>query len=124
MGKLSRAKGRTFEQVIARRLRPLFGDSVKRGYQRRGGKEACDVEGTPFWIECKHGKAISLRAALAQAICDTDDRPCVVVAKDDGWREPVVVMRFEDWLDLARRELTQSAIDALQGKCDATAEET
>lgn len=48
MSKLSRTKGRAFEQEAARKLRPLFGDRVKRGYQRRDGGEAPDVE---TWID-------------------------------------------------------------------------
>ena len=54
---------------------------------------------------------VDLRAALRQAIADTDGRPPVVVAKDDrkppGWRvgepgmPPMVVMRLDDWLALA-----------------------
>lgn len=105
MSKLSRDKGRKFEQVAARKLRPLFGDRVKRGFQRRDGREAPDVDGTPFWIECKHAKCVNVRAALAQAVTATDGRPPVVIAQDNGVRVPMVVMRLDDWLDLVEREV-------------------
>ncbi len=105
MGKLSRVKGRAFEQETARKLRPMFGDRVKRGFQRRDGREAPDVDGTPYWIECKHAKCVNVRAAMAQAIAATDGRPPVVIAKDNGVRVPLVVMRLGDWLDLVEREL-------------------
>lgn len=100
-----RRKGRAWEQEVARKLRALFGDAVKRGLQTRGGgKEAPDVDGTPYHIECKHGRLVNLRAALAQAIRDTDGRVPVVVAKDDR-SEPIVVMRMSDWLRLEEERL-------------------
>lgn len=114
MGKLSRVKGRAFEQVTARKLRPLFGERVKRGYQRRDGREAPDVEGTPFWIECKHGKCVNVRAAMAQAVAATDGRAVVVIAKDDGTRAALAVMWLDDWLELVGRELPRLVVTGLE----------
>lgn len=123
MGGLSRLKGRAFEQAVAKRLRPVFGDRVKRGYQTRNGREACDVDGTPWWIECKHGRQVNVRAAMAQALQATDGRPVLVVAKDNGVREPFVCMLLKDWLELAQRELSSAVVEALRGVGDGPSEE-
>jgi hypothetical protein len=97
-GKRSRTKGARWELEVAKRLAELF-PNAKRSFQARSGKEGCDVEHTPFWVECKHGKLVNLRGAIKQAIEDSDGRTPVVVAKDDR-SEPLVVMRFEDFLKL------------------------
>jgi hypothetical protein len=122
MGRLSRVKGRAFEQAIARKLRPLFGSVIKRGYQTQSGKAACDVEGSPYWIECKHQKVVNIRAALAQAKTATDGRPIVVVAKDNGVR-PIVCMELTDWLELVARELPQIVVEKLKGVANDKAKE-
>jgi hypothetical protein len=101
LGRRSRRKGKTWERELAALLRPLFGEHVKRGLQSRCGRDGCDVEGTPFWLEAKHGKLVNVRAALRQALEATDGRPAVVVAKDDR-SAPLVVMRLGDWLELVR----------------------
>jgi hypothetical protein len=118
LGKRSKVKGRAWEQAVVRLLKPIFGDKVHRGHQdSRGGAaagEGCDVEGTPFWCETKHGKAVSPMAALRQCreaqLARADTRPPVVVVKDDRkppeWKvgkplsPPMVVMELSDWLDL------------------------
>ena len=97
-GRSSKRKGKVWERAVATMLRKLW-PAVKRGWQSRAGTEQCDVEGTPFWIEAKVGKQVNLRAALRQAVADTDGRPPIVVAKDDR-EEPVVVMRLSDWVAL------------------------
>ncbi len=119
-GRRSRVKGKVFERAVAKLLRGVFGDGVKRGWQSRSGTEQCDVEGTPFHVECKHGKQVNLRAALRQAIADTDGRPPVVIARDDR-QEPVVVMRLADWLDVMReRQLAVEAVDRLNERKSLT----
>jgi hypothetical protein len=94
-------------------LRAIFGEGVHRGSQSRGGEE-CDVEGTPLFVECKHGTQTNPRAALRQCAdvqeMTGDARPPVVMAKDDkpppGWRigrplsPPIAVMLLSDWLFL------------------------
>lgn len=107
MGKRSRTKGRRFEQNTARALRPLY-PNAKRGLAqtRFGAGEAPDVDGCPpWWIECKHGKKPNLRAALSQAMTamaeagrEQDQWP-IAVCKDDR-KEPIVVMRWADFLEL------------------------
>lgn len=112
MSMMQRRKGKTWERAVATMLRPLFGDSVKRGFQSRSGRDGCDVEGSPFWVECKHGRLVNLRAALAQAIRDTDGRIPIVIAKDDR-TDPVVLMRLADWLAELERTLPKRVVDAL-----------
>lgn len=105
IGRRSKRKGKTWERAVAQLLRPIFGEQCARGWQSRNGREDCDVKGSPYWIECKHGQKVNYRAALAQAIDDTDGRPPVVIAKDDNER-PVVVMLLDDWLALAGKAQT------------------
>lgn len=97
LGRLSRRKGKAWERELAALLRPVFGDHVARCFQSRSGRDGCDVEGTPFWVEAKHGRLVNVRAALKQALDATDGRPVAVVAKDDR-STPIVVMRLEDWI--------------------------
>lgn len=99
LGRRSKRKGKTWERELAAMLRPVFGERVARGFQTRSGRDGCDVEGTPYWLEAKHGKLVNVRAALRQALEATDGRPAVVVAKDDR-SVPLVVMRLADWLAL------------------------
>lgn len=97
MSLMQRRKGKRVEREIAERLRSVFPDA-KRGFQSRSGRDDCDVAGTPYWVEVKGGKCPNPRAALRQAIEDTDGRPPLVVVQDDRC-EPFVVMRLSDWLD-------------------------
>lgn len=107
-----RDKGHKWERALASMLRPLFGDLVKRGYQTRDGKEAPDVDGTPYWLECKHGKAVSVWAAMRQAVAATDGRTPIVVAKMDR-EEPLVVMRLSDWIAQEERRLPKEVVQEL-----------
>lgn len=101
-GRRSRNKGAGWEREAAHMLRPIYGDGVHRGYQARDGAEAADVEGTPFWVECKRGKKVNLRAALRQATAATDGRPCLVLGRDDR-EEPWAFMRAQDLIDVLHR---------------------
>jgi hypothetical protein len=79
---MSRQKGSTFERNIARDLRVVFGEEAKRGIgQTRSAREVADVDGTPFWLELKNKKALSLRKVIEQARAETDGRPPVLVVK-------------------------------------------
>jgi hypothetical protein len=106
MGKTSRTKGHAYEREVCAKLRSLFGEGVRRSIQTRGAKsEGCDVDGTPYWIETKVGKLQNPRAALRQAIDDTDGRPPVAVIKDNspGGGRPAfefVAMRLDDFVAL------------------------
>lgn len=100
----SRRKGHSFERQVAAHLRDCGFDEAKRGLSQSRG-EGCDVDGTPYWIECKRGKKVDIRAAILQARLgaanDKLHRPWVVVGKDDG-DQPFVVMSFEHFLHMAQ----------------------
>lgn len=118
MGSRSARKGKVWERAVCRLLRPVFGDGVHRGDQRRQGGsapgEGCDNEGTPFWVEAKHEQLSNPRAALRQARTKQaergDLRPAVAICKDDkpppGWKvgralaPPTVTMELSDWIAL------------------------
>ena len=97
MGKLSRTKGVSFERWTATELRQLWPEA-KRGWQAREGTEQCDVEGTPYWVECKRMKRVNVQAAVLQAAADTDGRPILVVHRDDH-KPAMVTMHLCDWLE-------------------------
>lgn len=97
-GKGRRNKGANFERRVAADLREIFPEA-KRGFQTRGGTaEAPDVDGTPFYIECKAHKKVDREAAYAQAlqgsIGKTNNIP-VAICKDDR-KPPVVRMVLGD----------------------------
>jgi len=110
-----RTKGLRFERELCRRLRDLYGGGVKRSIQSRaGGKEGCDVEGTPWRIEAKVGARPNLRAALLQAEQDGaavgDTRPCIAVCKWDSEvggkaADELVTMRWSTFMQLLTGEL-------------------
>lgn len=96
MGARSRRKGAGWERELASRWRDagLYPNARRGLNQVRSARETCDVEGTPFWVECKCGKRPNLIAAMVQAETDTDGRPCIVVAKRDR-STPLVTMTLE-----------------------------
>lgn len=96
----SRTKGHAFERYIASALRHIWTEA-KRGLTQSRGAEQPDVEGTPYWIECKHGKRPNIYAAMEQALRDTDGRPPLVVSRKN-YSDVLVTMRFKDWEGLVR----------------------
>lgn len=101
MGASQRTKGHNFERWVAKRWRDSgLCPSAKRGLsQARSGDDVPDVDGTPYWVECKAQKQPSLFAALEQAEAASDGRPALVVAKRDR-DKPVVMMRLEAFEDV------------------------
>ena len=103
MGKFSRAKGARVQGHCARLLRRLWPRARSTGSSQWGGAEVPDVDGTPFWVECKGGKSIGLWAAMRQAEHDraeagTPDRPILLYLRLDN-RPPVVVQLAEEWVE-------------------------
>jgi len=97
LGKSQRTKGHDFERKVARILRSIWPDA-KRGFQTRGGTaEAPDIEGTPYWIECKKGKRTNIKAAMRQAA--GQNLPPVAITQDDR-QDVLVTMRLADWMAL------------------------
>ena len=91
MGKKSRTKGLDFERWVAKRMREKFPEA-KRGLQSREGDEAPDVDGTPWFIECKrYAKKVDLGAAMAQVLAAKDQRPAIVVWRVDHGKPQVSV---------------------------------
>ena len=80
----SRRKGHDFERLVVKELRFLY-PGARRGLQSRG-EEVPDVDGTPWWIECKKGTAryVNERRAYKQACENTDGRPPVAICRVDG----------------------------------------
>ncbi len=80
-----RNKGHNFERWVANQLKPIYPDA-RRGFQTRGGgAEECDVEGTPFHIECKHMAKVDVKEAFCQAFNDA--------LAQKTWRRPIVVWK-------------------------------
>jgi Holliday junction resolvase len=102
MGKMQRDKGHNFEREMANILKEVF-PNAKRGIgQARSASEVPDVDGTPFWVECKRGRMPNVRAAIRQAQEATDGRPYLVVVRDD-YAPAFVTMSLETFLDLMRK---------------------
>ena len=109
MGAYERRKGASFEREIVNELKPIF-PRARRGLgQARDGGEIPDVNGTPFWIECKRGKSCSPQAAMAQARFATAQceikygkprKPPIAVLRRDG-DTALVVMDLETFKKLA-----------------------
>lgn len=107
MGRAQREKGKRWEREVARLYRESVGAGKRTGWHQSHGLEVADVS-VPLqvgnwvgvWNECKHGKKVNMRAALAQAlqVCPANQLP-IAVCKDDR-EDPVVVLRLEDWLKL------------------------
>ena len=83
-GRTSKAKGSTFERLVAFHFKNVFPEAKRGIGQARSAKEVADVDGTPLWIEAKHKKNVTVMKALEQASAATDGRPCVVVWRKNG----------------------------------------
>jgi len=115
MGLSQKRKGQRGEREAAALLKSIWPDARRGISQSRGALEA-DIEETPCHVECKVGRRPNLRAALDQAQRDTDGRPCLVIAKDDGagarpaaWRVVMTVADFRRLVEQERREAVSAA---------------
>jgi len=128
-GRKSRNKGKRWEQDVARTMREIFGDQVRRGWQSREGSDAPDVDGVPrFWIECKRQIRTNIKAALLQAKNEGGDthRLALAICRDDpkpgsGSTESrsYAGMYYEDFKQLliliaSRDKYAQDAADLLE----------
>ena len=102
-GRASKLKGKVFERAVVAAIRDWW-PAARRGLgQARDSGEECDVEGTPFWIECKHRKQVDVKAAVRQAEEDSlaaheqhgqYTRPPVVIWRVHGTRTIHVTLRL------------------------------
>jgi hypothetical protein len=102
MGRSQRRKGQRGERETAILWRSVYPDA-RRGSQSRSGKDASDVEGTPWWIECKTLARIAALRHLEQAEADTDGRPCIVRLRRDRDTRAAVLLREDLFLELLQR---------------------
>lgn len=108
MSRLSRTKGKRWEQDVARRFREVLPDAKRTGYHqvaRTGSQGACDVSAAPYWIECKAGARPPILRGLEQARegCPEGWYP-IVVAKQDR-REPTVTLSLDDFLEIVAQSV-------------------
>lgn len=97
----TRKKGVTYERSVAHRLAEVWPEA-KRGLQFYGhGAGVPDVDGTPFFVECKHRQRVYVAKAMERAVGDSDGRPPVVIWKENHGEE-LVTMKLTDWLELAK----------------------
>jgi hypothetical protein len=109
MSASQRRKGHAWERDVVHMLRQIW-STARRGLGQTRGAEVCDVEGTPYWIECKVGAQPNVRAAMAQALEDAtkagDPRPLLVITKRDR-EEPLVTMSLVNFVTLARHQIRE-----------------
>lgn len=103
----SRDKGANFERSVARMFRE-YGYEAHRTAQHKGNTgDAADVEGDYYGIhiEAKAYKRIAVYSWIKQAIRDAKaegkgNKPVVIMKQN--YSEPLVLMRFDDWIELFR----------------------
>jgi hypothetical protein len=94
---MSRTKGAAFERGLASVLRSVWPEARRGIGQARSSKEVPDVDCTPYWVEAKHRKRVSIGAAFAQAKRDTDGRAPLVITREN--RGPILVtLELEEFL--------------------------
>lgn len=134
-GKYSRRKGRAFEQAVARDFRAIYGENVKRGWQAREGFDAPDVDGTPWWVECKHHARVNVQASFQQAVdastkvgkrgFERARRPAVLVHHDTGKEHTLVTLKLEDFLQLCTAQDGYAALKEIsQQHAERSADDT
>jgi len=90
----SRNKGKRFERFVAKMMKTIYGDVVRRGWQSRSGQDEPDVICPDWWIECKHyAKRVDLYAAIKQSCHDFDRSPDKKLARQ---KIPIVVHKVDD----------------------------
>jgi len=100
MGKSQRTKGAVFERDIAKlftaALRPEQPFQRNIGQARDGG---CDINVGPLMVECKRRASLKvLRQWVQQATVSKGGTIPVVVMREDGGDEPMVLLRFRDFI--------------------------
>lgn len=110
MSNSQRRKGAAWERDLANRWKNsgLYPKARRGTGQARKDAHVPDVDGTPWWVECKVGQRPNLLGALRQAedardaaaLNDRGHRPVLVVAKLDR-QGSMVLMRLADFEAMA-----------------------
>ena len=108
MGRSQREKGKRWEREVARLYQQAVGAGKRTGWHQSHGLDVADVSvplplpGWPngIWNECKHHARVSMRAAMNQALDACPDGHLPLAVCKDNRKEPLVVMRLDDWLAL------------------------
>lgn len=121
-GKRSRRKGAGHEREIAHAFQPVYPDARRGLGQARAGGEVPDVDGTPWWIEAKHRRAVNLRTAFAQAKTASETAfrkygkryaPHLIVVRQQGGTD-LAVMDLDEFITLLTElESLRRAFDVL-----------
>lgn len=108
MGAMQRRKGARFEREAANAFAVLFPDAKRGIGQSRWGGEVPDVDGTPFWVECKRSNTTSSAALKqgteARAKSTRPKSPVLSVGRRNGERA-IASMYLEDFLILLADQL-------------------
>lgn len=114
-GRGARIKGANFERELAKIISEETCIEAKRGLAqtRGGGAEVSDVEMPLIHIEAKRHKKCNIRAALDQAINDSqvNGKIPVAITRDDR-KEALVTMRLSDWLPFLNLYIETNAQDS------------
>ncbi len=84
MGARSRRKGAAFERWVANALSECYPDAIRGVGQAQASSPLADVEGSPWWVECKVGQRPNIYAAIRQAEEARDERPWLIVARKNS----------------------------------------
>jgi len=108
MSKLSRTKGHSFERWTAIALRVVF-PSARRHLEFQVDEAALGIDLVntgPYKIQCKRMKKYASVAAIKEVACDEafGDVPILITKADKD--RVLVVMPFEEFLDLLRIKYT------------------
>jgi len=102
-GRSARVKGATFERDLAKYITENTNVEAKRGIGQTcsGGAEVSDVDIPVFHIEAKRQKRCRIKAAMQQAIEDSNvnGKIPVAITRDDR-ADTLCTMLLDDWIKL------------------------
>jgi hypothetical protein len=110
-GRRNRQRGQEGEREVCQILTDALGVKIQRllGQERDGG---VDIQVKPFIIDCKRRKRVAnlydwmAEAGDRTALRDMSQIPAIALRADgQKW---LVVMELEDWIKLAREEISKA----------------
>jgi len=138
MSKKSRTKGAAFEREVAVAMRAVWPDARRGGHDQHSKFGSPDVDGTPFFVECKRYARVlrstvlgAFQQADAAAKRAGDPRPLLVVTRADKERAVVHYRMIQvrpdtgallrviastplaEWLDAAKQDTPQASDPSL-----------